>query len=253
MALTTPNWIAPDAVQARYSTRLGGVSNPPYASLNLGDHVGDDGQSVLRNRQIVREWLPANPIWLRQVHGTRVSTPASRIEFAGAEIEADAAVSNAPNEVLAVMTADCLPVLFTTKQGNAIGVAHAGWRGLCAGVLECTIAELLKLAPEQGPEDVLVWLGPAIGPDSFEVGENVRSAFMQAQGMEFPDTFIPIVGRPGKYWANLYLLARHRLAALGVVCIDGGVECTYRDKDRFFSYRRNGETGRFASFIWISP
>ena len=252
MPLLTPEWSLPPGVQARFSTRAGGVSKPPYTSLNLGDHVGDDPRAVLENRNILKTQLPSEPLWLKQTHGVAVSTPRSRSLFQKVGIEADAAVTNVPNEVLVVMTADCLPVLFSSSNGEVVGVAHAGWRGLCGGVLESTVQEILRLSTDLKPADILVWLGPAIGPQAFEVGEDVVDAFC-SDGLAIPpDAFVPIAGREGKYLANLYLLARQRLLALGLKDIRGGTHCTYQEKEHFFSYRRDGLTGRFASFIWIS-
>jgi polyphenol oxidase len=252
MSLFVPDWSLPAHVHARFSTRGGGVSQSPYDSLNLGDHVGDDAQHVSENRHIVRAQLPGQPLWLKQTHGTEVSTPSLRALHQQGPIEADAAITNIPNEVLAVMTADCLPVLLSSMDGVVIGVAHAGWRGLSEGILENAVAKMMQLIPGLKAREILAWMGPAIGPKFFEVGEDVVKAFCSGNQELLPESFIPIAGREGKFLANLYLLAQYRLLALGVKQISGGTHCTYQEKDRFFSYRRDGQTGRFGSFIWIS-
>jgi len=238
-------WDAPNRVRTLITTRDGGVSLRPYASLNLGAHVGDLPQNVLANRMLLRKHLPSDPIWLKQVHGNQVSTPTTRLS------EADAIVSNVSNEVLAIMTADCLPVLFTNRAGTVVGAAHAGWRGLCAGVLENTVKAMRELVTS-GDNDILAWLGPAIGPQVFEVGQDVVQAF-ENFGTAYPqEAFIPIDHKPGKYLANIYLLARSRLQAAGVDQISGGQYCTVSQSDQFFSYRRDGVTGRFVSLVWIA-
>ena len=250
--LIEPSWVAPQQVKAFSTTRHGGVSKPPFNTLNLGLNAGDDSVDVLHNRSIVRSHLPTEPLWLKQIHGVTVSTPASRNASTDKPFEADAAVTNIPNEVLAILTADCMPVLFASKGGEVIGAAHAGWRGLSSGILENTLQEMLAISPGLSPKDIVVWMGPAIGPTAFEVGEDVLQAFA-AQGQTISSkAFTPIAGSPGKYLANLYLLARERLRSLGIEQIDGGDFCTFSDSERFFSYRRDKETGRFASLIWIS-
>lgn len=252
MEFIRPQWQAPSSVHALSTTRMGGVSQAPYGSLNLGDHVGDELHHVLKNRELLRTQLPSAPLWLKQVHGITVSTPHSRSTSHDGNIEADAIVTNMPNEVLAILTADCLPVLITAKDGSVIGAAHAGWRGLCSGVLENTVKEMLTLAKHLEASDLYAWLGPAIGPDAFEVGDDVYQAFVHS-GVELgSDDFVPIADKPGKYLANLYFLASARLQALGLIRIDGGQACTFHDKQQFFSYRRDGVTGRSASLIWIS-
>ena len=252
MSFITPQWSAPSSVKALVSTRAGGVSQKPFDSLNLGDHVGDALNHVLTNRTIFTKALPAEPIWLKQVHGTAVSNPQSRYLNKDSPIQADASVTNIPGEVLAIMTADCLPVLFANAEGSVVGAAHAGWRGLCAGILENTISELLHLSNDKNPANVVVWLGPAIGPDAFEVGEDVIKAFKDF-GSPIPiNTFKAIDHKPGKFLADIYKLAKGRLEASGVSMISGGGYCTVRDQEQFFSYRRDGETGRFASAIWIA-
>ena len=252
MITIKPHWPAPATIHTLVTTRQGGISSSPYDSLNLGDHVGDQPPLVIANRQILRKQLPAEPIWLRQTHSIEVSTPYSRFHKPSNPIEADAAVTNIPDEVLVVMSADCLPVLFSNADGTVIGVAHAGWRGLCDGVLENTVGELLKLAPQSSAKDLIAWMGPAIGPESFEVGEDVVGRFQESGLHDMQKCFSPIANKPGKYLADIYQLAQDRLKKVGVVAIYGGDLCTVLDDKRFFSYRRDGVTGRFASLIWIS-
>ncbi|BDT77153.1 laccase domain protein [Polynucleobacter yangtzensis] len=252
MSWINPQWQVPASVKAQVSTRTGGVSASPFESLNLGDHVGDHIENVLANRAVFTETLPNKPLWLKQTHSTVVSTPETRRAKSSDVINADASVTNIANEVLVIMTADCLPALFTNSKGTVVGAAHAGWRGLCAGVLENTIAEMLRLSKESSASDLLVWLGPAIGPESFEVGEDVVKAFRDS-GLPFSEeAFQPIAGKSGKFLADIYRLAGDRLEACGVTSIFGGEYCTVRDSEQFFSYRRDGETGRFASAIWIA-
>jgi YfiH family protein len=247
-----PSWTVSQRIQAFCSTRQGGISKPPFNSLNLGLNAGDNLADVLQNRSIVRSELPAEPLWLKQIHGVTVSTPASRNALGSEPFEADSAVTNIPNEVLAILAADCMPVLFTSKDGDVIGAAHAGWRGLSGGVLENTINEMITLSPGLKTSDISAWLGPAIGPSAFEVGEDVLQAFAQQGKDILSKAFIPIIGTPGKYLADLYLLARDRLRALGIEQITGGEFCTLSNPERFFSYRRDKVTGRFASLIWIA-
>ena len=252
MTFIVPQWVAPSAIKTRVSTRNGGVSHQPFNTLNLGDHVGDQAEDVLLNRAIFAKGMPNEPLWLEQTHSTIVSTPQTRASNRGEKIFADAAVSNIPDEVLVIMTADCLPVLLTNTRGSVIGAAHAGWRGLCAGILENTVRELLNLADDEIPENLMAWLGPAIGPTQFEVGADVVSAFADS-GFAVPEyAFIPLPNKPGKFLANIYQLARGRLEDCGVKMFGGGQYCTVQDSERFFSYRRDGQTGRFASAIWIS-
>lgn len=247
-----PSWAAPHSIRAFCTTRDGGVSMPPFDSLNLGLNAGDDPESVLQNRRLLSCTIPSEPIWLKQVHGSNVSTPAQRGSLGMGPFEADALVTNIPNEVLAILTADCMPVLFTSKKGDVIGAAHAGWRGLCGGVLENTIQAMLALSPKVSPQDIAVWMGPAIGPTAFEVGEDVLQAFAGQSKATLSSAFRPIIGKPGKYLADLYALAHDRLDSLGIEQIDGGSFCTFTDQDHFFSYRRDKTTGRFATLIWIS-
>jgi len=247
-----PSWTLSQQIQAFCTTRQGGLSQAPFNSLNLGLNAGDDSAVVLQNRSILRSALPSEPLWLKQIHGATVSTPTSRNALGNGPFEADASVTNIPNEVLAILTADCMPVLFASRKGDVIGAAHAGWRGLSGGILENTVNEMMALSPGLMPSDISAWMGPAIGPSAFEVGEDVLQAFSQ-QGQDIlSKAFIPINETPGKYLADLYLLARDRLRLIGIEQIDGGEFCTVNDPERFFSYRRDKITGRFASLIWIS-
>jgi len=234
-----PEWPAAPNVKALQTTRRGGVSAAPYDSLNLGDHVGDAPQAVARNRQLLSSLLPGEPVWLNQVHGVEVVNA----DAAGCQPRADACIATRKGAVCVVMTADCLPILLCDDEGSVVGAVHAGWRGLCAGIVERTVH-----AMDVAPHRMLAWLGPAIGPASFEVGEEVRAAFA-AQQPQAAEAFTPAA--PGKYLADLGLLARQRLQALGISRIHGGGFCTYRERERFFSYRRDGATGRMGTFIWL--
>jgi polyphenol oxidase len=238
-----PDWIVPDwpaapRVRSLITTRAGGVSSGAFASLNLSAGVGDDPGCVARNRAVLRTCLPGEPAWMRQVHGRAV------IEADGVtpETEADAAVTRRAGAVCAVMTADCLPVLLSDRAGRAVGIAHAGWRGLAAGVVESAVQAMAARA-----HDVIAYLGPGIGPRRYEVGEDVRGAFL-AHDPGADGAFAP--RGDGKYLADLYALARSRLAAAGVAATYGGGLCTASDQ-RFFSFRRDRTTGRMASLIWI--
>ena len=252
MNLIKPIWPAPENVRAMVTTRYGGVSAAPYDTLNLGDHVSDQTSKVIANRQMLQTLLPSEPIWLKQTHGIHVSTTNSRSGGSKNSVEADAAVSNIPDEVLVIMSADCLPVLFSSADGSVVGAAHAGWRGLCNGILENTVSEILKLAPHAHAADLVAWMGPAIGPESFEVGEDVVGRFEESGLHDIAKCFVPLANQPGKYLADIYQLARDRLKAVGINSIFGGDFCTVKDEERFFSYRRDGATGRFASLIWIA-
>lgn len=241
MKLIRPDWPAPGNVQAAASLRRGGVSQAPWDSLNLGDHVGDDPPAVAQNRRILLQalGLQRSPAWLRQEHGVTVA----EAESASHRTPADAVVSRTPGLPAAVLTADCLPVLFCDRRGTAVAAAHAGWRGLAAGVLEETVKAMAV-----PPADILAWLGPAIGPAHFEVGPEVRAAFLQFQ----PAAEQAFRARDADHWlADMYALARLRLQAAGVNAIFGGDHCTYAERENFFSYRREGVTGRQASLIWI--
>ncbi|AFJ58426.1 hypothetical protein PflA506_0768 [Pseudomonas fluorescens A506] len=233
-----PDWPAPARVKACATTRAGGVSLAPFDSLNLGDHVEDSLEAVLENRRRLSEAFDIQPAWLRQVHGTRVVEADP-----GRTVEADGSWTSTAGIACTAMTADCLPALFCDRAGTRVAAAHAGWRGLAAGVLEAAFESL-----DSAPEDVLVWLGPAIGPQAFEVGPEVREVFMQ-QLRATAEAFVPS-HNPGKYLADIYQLARLRLAARGVSAVYGGGLCTVTDP-RFFSYRRSPRTGRFASLIWL--
>jgi YfiH family protein len=234
-----PDWPAPANVHARVTTRVGGFSAGPWAGLNLGDHVGDDPAAVAANRALLRAelGLPAEPSWLQQVHGTRVRLPGEQ------DACADACLSDRAGEVCVVLTADCLPVLLCNREGTRVAAAHAGWRGLLAGVLEQTCARF-----GQPGSELYAWLGPAIGPAAFEVGDEVRAAFVQQHG---EDAVCFSANRPGHCLADLYRLARRRLERLGLGSVSGGGLCTYSDARRFYSYRRDGVTGRMASLIWL--
>jgi len=234
-----PDWPAPHNVKALQTTRSGGVSAAPYASLNLGDHVGDAPPAVERNRMLLESLLPSEPVWLKQVHGTMVADAG----LTSCWPQADACVSSHPGAVCAVMTADCLPLLLCDEQGSVVGAVHAGWRGLCDGVIEQTVRSM-----NVAPATLMAWLGPAIGPQAFEVGEEVRAAFVARQ-QEAAAAFVP--GANGKWFADIYQLARLRLNALGITRTYGGGLCTYTDRARFFSYRRDGATGRMGTFIWL--
>ncbi|WP_259759280.1 peptidoglycan editing factor PgeF [Pseudomonas sp. GCEP-101] len=236
----TPDWPAPANVRACVTTRAGGVSAPPFDSFNLGDHVGDEPAAVAENRRRLTEALGCRPAWLSQVHGIDVvqADPAS-------VATADASWSATPGVACTIMTADCLPALFCDRAGTRVGAAHAGWRGLAGGVLEATV-DALGVAPAE----LLVWLGPSIGPQAFEVGPEVREAFL-ADHAEAERAFVPSANA-GKYMADIYALARIRLAAKGVTAVYGGDFCTFSDTERFYSYRRSSRTGRLASLIWLS-
>ena len=238
-----PDWPAPAHVRVLSTLRGGGMSEGPYASLNLAGHVGDRAEDVAANRLLLREAarLPAEPLWLEQVHGTAVVRHAGS---ASTPPRADAAVAFEPGRLCAVMTADCLPVVFADRAGTRAGVAHAGWRGLVGGVLEATIAAL-----EVPPADLHAWLGPAIGPAAFEVGPEVREAYLAK--VEGSASCFTSNGR-GRYLADIYGLARLALGAAGVASVHGGGWCTHADAQRFFSYRRDGVTGRMATLAWLA-
>ncbi len=235
------NWPAPKGIIAGTTTRRGGYSQAPYDSLNLGLHVGDDPSVVLQNRAELenRLCLPNPPYWLDQVHGTNVVLAKNIAEQAP---QADASYTTEPNTICAILTADCLPVLFCSKQGDVIGAAHAGWKGLQAGVLEAVVKAMN--CPLQ---KLMAWLGPAIGPSAYEVGPEVYQAFVK-DDPKAAQAFSK--GREDRYYANLYELAKQRLQALGLNAIYTENYCTFSDQERFFSYRREGKTGRMASLIF---
>lgn len=237
--LITPDWPVPPHVKSLMTLRAGGVSVGPFASLNLAMHVQDDPMAVTENRRRLREALPAEPTWLNQIHGTQII----RADTASGVPDADASFTRKTNTVCAVLTADCLPVLFCSRDGSVVAAAHAGWRGLAAGVLEATVA-----AMQVPPAKVIAWLGAAIGPDAFEVGPEVRDTFIASH----PQSSAAFKPHQQKWLADIYALARIRLNACGVSAIHGGGLCTYTDAARFYSYRRDGVTGRMATLIWLA-
>ena len=248
MALTNhpdfiePDWPAPATVKAVVTTRNTGESLPPFDSFNLAGHVEDSPEHVQANRQLLRQTLqlPAEPVSLQQVHGIRVV----RAELA-AEVEiADASTTKELNTVCTVMTADCLPVLICNQAGDQVAAVHAGWRGLVGGILETSVNTF-----QQPGEELIAWLGPAIGPEAFEVGDEVRQMYVEADA-DLAEAFV--TGKPGKWYLDIYQAARTRLEKLGVSEIHGGGLCTHTDAARFYSYRRDGVTGRMASMIWIT-
>ncbi len=252
-----PHWPGlPANVGTLSTTRRGGVSPAPYddgmgqGGLNLGTHVGDQPHNVARNREIVGAMLPSDPAWLSQVHGTAVVDLAT---LGRQQVpEADASVSNVPGKVCAIMTADCLPVLLCDVEGKTVGAAHGGWRGLASGVLENTV-ESMRAA---GAGELMAWLGPAIGPYQFEVGPDVMQAFLtgaldDSAVRHVTAAFSPVEGKPGKHLADIYGLARYLLHRAGVARVHGGEYCTVSNSGRFYSYRRDGVTGRQASLIWL--
>ncbi len=234
----TPDWPAGGRVHALITTRDGGVSSGKFASLNLSMHVGDDPRCVARNRAILRACLPAEPAWVTQVHGTAVVDAAR----ATTDAEADGVVTQSPGEVCAVMTADCLPILLCDRAGKSVGIAHAGWRGLAGGIVE-NVVQTMGVSPR----DVIAYIGPGIGAHRYEVGENVRKAFVDRDPAA-ASSFAP--QQSGTYFADLYHLARQRLDAAGVAEAYGGGFCT-ASEGRFFSFRRDRTTGRMASLIWL--
>ncbi|MEW6352861.1 MAG: peptidoglycan editing factor PgeF [Pseudomonadota bacterium] len=238
--LIVPDWPAPACVRAYSTTRRGGVSAPPYGEFNLAAHVGDDVHGVRENRArlAARLDLPAPPLWLDQVHGARVVDAAAT----DATPQADAAYTSAPRTVCAVLTADCLPLLLCDRAGTRVAAVHAGWRGLAAGVIEATLR-----AMQMPGSELLAWMGPAIGPRAFEVGGEMRELFVRHDA-HAARAFQPA---PGQKWlADIYQLARLRLAACGVHAVYGARWCTVSDA-RFYSYRRDGVTGRMATVIWM--
>lgn len=253
-----PDWPGmPAAVGALATTRSGGVSAAPYddgqggGGLNLGLHVGDDPQQVARNRALLAQHLPGHPAYTSQVHGIAV-VDAAQVLPGAPVLVADASIATAPGVVCAVMTADCLPVLFADRDGKVVGAAHAGWRGLAAGVLGETVAAMRAA----GAGAITAWLGPAIGPEQFEVGADVLDSFVTgarstAEAEQVRAAFRPYPGRTGKYFADIYALARLFLARDGVTDVSGGTHCTASETDRFYSYRREGVTGRQVSLIWL--
>lgn len=243
IGLIRPQWPAPSHVHACSTSRQSGVSEGVYAGLNLALHVEDSADHVMENRRRLKQQLnlPAEPLWLEQVHGKKV-VDAGQVTCTPPQ--ADASYSRHANTVCSVMTADCLPVLFCNRSGDRVAAAHAGWRGLADDVLEATISAMSEPA-----ENLLAWMGPAIGAKAFEVGSEVRDVFIRQQE-EAEEAFTE--NRPGHYLADIYQLASLRLKKQGVLSIYGGEYCTYTDADHFYSYRRDGKTGRQASMIWFN-
>jgi polyphenol oxidase len=238
--LLRPDWVSPPGVHAAFTLRGGGMSAAPCDSLNMALHVGDDAAAVAANRQLVAGalGLPGTPAWLEQVHGTTVAD----LDGGGLAGPADAAVTRRAGQVLAIMVADCLPVLFASEDGQVLGAAHAGWRGLAAGVLEATIAAMAV-----PPAHLRAWIGPGIGPAHFEVGDEVRAAFLARDlgaGVAFR------ANERGRWQCDLHALARRRLAAAGLTAVAASAVCTYAAVDRCFSFRRDGRTGRMAALLW---
>ncbi len=242
-----PDWPAPKNVHALQTTRHKGFSHAPYDSLNFGMHVKDNPIHVAQNRQLLSDFLPSEPVWLNQTHGLNVVDAAQT----NCVPDADAAFSTRNNVVCVTMTADCLPVLLCDEAGSVVAAVHAGWRGLCDGVLEASIHAVCKAANIKSNQ-LLAWLGPAIGPNAFEVGGEVRAQFI-AQSAEAENAFKPL---GNKYLGDLYQIATQRLHKLGVTKIYGGGQdknwCTFTEKDTFFSFRRDGDTGRMATLIWLA-
>jgi YfiH family protein len=238
----TPDWPAPHPVRAAFTLRAGGVSAPPFDSLNLGRHVSDQPEAVDENRRRIRLCLalPREPAWLEQVHGRAVADLDAR----DVPTRADASLTRVAGRVCAVQVADCLPVLFATRLGSAVAAAHCGWRGLAAGVLEATVRALAV-----NPDEIYAWLGPAIGPAAFEVGDEVRAAFVAQDAIAEEACAANLRGR---WQCDLFKLARQHLAALGIRAVFGGGVCTASDPKRFFSFRRDGRCGRMAALVWIA-
>ncbi|OGI67110.1 MAG: hypothetical protein A2W18_03095 [Candidatus Muproteobacteria bacterium RBG_16_60_9] len=236
-----PDWPAPSSVRAVTTVRHGGQSQGKYASFNLGAHVGDDPAHVAENRARLRAAaaLPADPVWLTQVHGIDVVDVAT----VKSDIQADGAYANLPGRVCAVLTADCLPIFLCNRQGSEVALLHGGWRGLASGIVEAGLRVFRSSADE-----LIAWFGPAIGARAYEVGDDVRDVFVQHDA-QAASAFT--ASKPGKWQMDIYGLARQRLVAQGVGAIYGGEYCTATQADLFFSYRRNGVTGRMASLIWL--
>lgn len=244
IATFTADWPAPQGVRSLLTTRVGGFSRGPWAGFNLASHVGDDPAAVAANRQCLGAVLPSEPCWLEQVHGVEVLELSAAPAPGAVPPRADAAFTRVPGVVCAVLTADCLPLLLADDAGSVVAAAHAGWRGLCNGVIERTVA-----AMGCSPARLHAYLGPAIGATAFEVGDEVRAAFLAADPCA-GEAFAPLVS--GKWLADLAMLARQRLAALGVRSVSGGDLCTLSDAQRFYSYRRDGVCGRMASLVWLA-
>ncbi|MCU7798936.1 MAG: peptidoglycan editing factor PgeF [gamma proteobacterium symbiont of Lucinoma myriamae] len=244
-----PDWDAPENIKSLVTTRQGGCSKAPFDSFNLAEHVDDILQDVKKNRQQLMTRLPTEPIWLNQVHSNKV-VDASQSEIG---IDADGSYTTKADCVAIVMTADCLPVLMCNQQGTVVAAVHAGWRGLVNGILEQAVDKVLSAGQCQ-PEDLLIWLGPAIGPEKFEVGNEVRQEFLHKSALfqkNIEQCFTPLNNKKNKYLADIYQLAKVRLLQQGIENVSGGNYCTYTEQEKFFSYRRDGKTGRMASLIWL--
>jgi polyphenol oxidase len=237
--LIIPDWPAPANIKAMQTTRAGGVSHAPYDSLNLGSHVKDNPLHVAQNRQLLSQYLPSEPVWLNQVHGINVVDAADT----SCVLDADASFTARKNVVCVTMTADCLPVLLCDTAGTVVASIHAGWRSLCDGVIEATVTKL----PVESNE-LMAWLGPTIGPQAFEVGSEVRAQFIAKDALA-EEAFKP---HGDKWLGDIYQIATQRLNKLGITQIYGGGLCTYNDKENFFSFRRDGDTGRMATMIWLA-
>ncbi|MBK6617194.1 MAG: peptidoglycan editing factor PgeF [Nitrosomonas sp.] len=242
-----PEWPAPHNIKALFTTRKRESDHNPrsnYSGFNLGDHVGDNPDVVQRNRAQLCQYLPQEPCWLAQVHKNR---PIWVDTVSNIKSEGDAAISRCSGVVCAILVADCLPVFLCDEAGSVVAIAHAGWRGLASGIIENTIREMRQYSTSK---QIIAWLGPAIGPQYFEVGEEVRSTFIQSDSQSvnaFTET-----DKRGKYYADIFQLARQRLAKTGVDKVFGGELCTFSDADRFYSYRRDGQTGRMAALLWMT-
>jgi len=243
LAVIEADWAAPPSIQALTTTRTGGSSKAPFDTLNIGDHVDDDPRDVARNRKYVKKELklPSKPIWLNQVHGARVAEVAK--DTSGTIPTADAAVTRDRGCVLAVMTADCLPVILCSPEHSVVAAVHGGWRSLAADILQNTVT-----AMDCPPSSIHAWLGPAIGPDKFAVGDDVFNAFV-AKDWQMADCFKTTDQQ--KFMADLYAIARRSLSTLGVEYISGGSHCTYTESDTFYSYRREAKTGRMVTLTWM--
>jgi polyphenol oxidase len=239
-----PDWPAPANVKALQTTRLGGVSLKPYDSLNLGDHVNDDSIHVARNRQLLSDFLPTEPVWLKQVHGTRVIDAA----LSSCVESADASFTLKKEVVCVTMTADCLPVLLCDVEGTVVAAIHAGWRSLCDGVIEATVKAMLGQNSALQANQLMAWLGPAIGPQAFEVGGEVMAQFVAQDA----DAIHAFIASGDKWLGNLTMIAQQRLNKIGIHAVFGVNECTYQLPRKYFSFRRDGDTGRMATLIWLS-
>ncbi len=256
MAIHSLSWAAPNNITSFYTSRTGGFSKPPYESFNLAQHVADDKESVLRNRELLESLTPGATSWqwLDQVHGSEVLIIDDASKQSSQPVTADGIVCRVPGTVCCILTADCLPVFFADRQGKEVAIAHAGWRGLAGGILEKTV-----LAMNTASKDVLAFLGPAIGPCHFEVGAEVLEAFLSQQSehdgkLETRKCFEEIQSGElveQKYLADLYSLARQKLYRLGIAEISGGADCTFCQQEAFFSYRRDGEMGRMLNAIFF--